>query len=287
MKNFLTSPLRLFCFLTPVVLLMCCAGENYSGGYQSQNWIDTTANTLNTRIRTPKGMERLNVPEKSFANYITGLNVYPVDHPVHLFDGRIKSDQRHHVAVIKMDIPKKDLQQCADACIRLRAEYLWASGKYDDIHFKLTNGFRMEYSKWRDGMRLVVKGNSTEWQKKKNTDHSYACFMTYLETVFMYAGTISLYPELKSISPLDLLPGDVIIEAGSPGHAVMVADVATHNDGTKKILLMQSYMPAQEIHVINNPSEDNGNPWYDLPDGNAFKTADWTFKNYKVGRFAD
>jgi hypothetical protein len=50
-----------------------------------------------------------------------------------------------------MEIGNKDLHQCADAVMRLRAEYLWNEERYDKIHFNFTNGFRVDYTKWIEG----------------------------------------------------------------------------------------------------------------------------------------
>jgi len=44
--------------------------------------------------------------------------------------------------------------------------------------------------------------------------------------VFTYAGTFSLEQELDLASWQDLTAGQVIIQGGSPGHAVLVVDVA-------------------------------------------------------------
>jgi hypothetical protein len=41
-------------------------------------------------------------------------------------------------------------------------------------------------------------------------------------------------------------------------------------------MLAQSYMPAQEIHVLKNPVSDKLNPWYEAKKG-AIETPEWTF----------
>lgn len=93
------------------------------------------------------------------------------------------------MTVVDMEIGKKNLQQCADACIRLWAEYLWKHGRYAEIQFLLTNGFNMEYTKWREGCRLKVEGNQTQWVKSAAPATDYATFRAYLERVFTFAET--------------------------------------------------------------------------------------------------
>ena len=58
-----------------------------------------------------------------------------------------------------------------------------------------------------------------------------------------------------SVPYTSLQPGDVFIKGGSPGHAVIVVDVAIYTQTGKKVfLLAQSYMPAQQIHILVNPA---------------------------------
>ena len=64
--------------------------------------------------------------------------------------------------------------------------------------------------------------------------------------VFSYAGTASLSRELAPVNYQDMKIGDVFIQGGHPGHAVIVVDIAVHPKTKKKVfLLAQSYMPAQ------------------------------------------
>ncbi len=48
----------------------------------------------------------------------------------------------------------------------------------------------------------------------------------------------------------------MFIKGGSPGHCVMVADVAPEQDSGRCFLLAQGYMPAQEFQIIKNPSRE-------------------------------
>ncbi len=76
-----------------------------------------------------------------------------------------------------------------------------------------------------------------------------------MDTVFAWAGTHSLERELKPAALAGIAAGDVFIKGGFPGHAVLVADVVENRaTGEKRFLLLQSYMPAQDIHVLKNPA---------------------------------
>lgn len=238
------------------------------------------------RLPPPEGFKRVKVNTGSFAQYLRNLPLKEDGSRVYTYNGSAKLAQVH-VAVIDMDIGKRDLQQCADAVMRLRAEYLYVNRQYDDIHFNLTNGFRVDYSRWIQGYRVAVNGNKTTWIRKEDTANNYPVFRRYMDFVFIYAGSQSLSRELTSVALAGMQPGDVFIQGGSPGHAVIVVDMAYNPDtGEKSYLLAQSYMPAQDIHILKNPANQNGSPWYRLhTDGEKIETPEWTFYKRDLKRF--
>ncbi len=239
------------------------------------------------RILPPDGFDRVTLEEGSFCEYLRNLPLKPQGSPVRYYDGSIKPWDVH-VAVIDLDVGKRDLQQCADAVMRLRAEYLYSKKLYDQIHFNFTNGFNAEYKKWMDGYRIKVTGNKAVWVKQGSSGTDYESFRKYLDVVFAYAGTLSLSKEMENIELKDIRTGDVFLKGGSPGHCVIVLDMAENpQTGEKVFLTAQSYMPAQDIHILKNPSNEGGNPWYPLDFGDELVTPEWTFSKDQVYRFTD
>jgi len=221
----------------------------------------------------------------SFGFYLRNLPLKPRGSTVRYFNGTEKANQEVYDAVVDLPIGRKDLHQCADAIIRLRAEYLWRTGQLDKINFRFTNGFPAEYARWRKGGRIKLDGNRAYWVETASESNTYATFWAYLEMVFSYAGTLSLSKELKPKSPAELQIGDVFIRGGSPGHAVIVVDVATNKDGRKVFLLAQSYMPAQETQILRNPSDPRLSPWYSADFGEKLYTPEWTFRKDELKGF--
>lgn len=249
--------------------------------------IDERGVTVAGRIRPPEGFERLKPESGSFGEFLQNLPLKPHGTRVRYYDGNVKPWDVH-AAVIDLDVGERDLQQCADAVIRLRAEYLYSKGLYDQIHFNFTNGFNAEYKKWMEGYRIRVSGNDARWVKQKDRDTGYGCFREYLDMVFTYAGTLSLSEEMERIDLQELKPGDVFLKGGSPGHCVIVVDMAVDPErGEKVFIIAQSYMPAQDIHILKNPSKRDGDPWYPLDFGDELVTPEWTFTADQVYRFAD
>jgi hypothetical protein len=204
-----------------------------------------------------------------------------------LFDGRRKPHQDGHLAVVDIDVGPRDLQQCADAVIRLRAEYLLAAGCGDRISFRFTSGHPASWPEWRVGRRPRVSGTTVSWVLQGAPDASYASFRAYLDAVFTYAGSSSLSRELETVAdPSAVLPGDVFIQGGFPGHAVLVADVAEGARGQRVFVLLQSYMPAQDIHVLRNPSRSD-TPWFPALRRGSLVTPEWTFAYSDLRRFAE
>ncbi|WP_024832862.1 DUF4846 domain-containing protein [Ruminiclostridium josui] len=252
-----------------------------------ENIINASGQTVQERIRVPDGFERINVDKNSFGQYLRDLPLKPDGTKIMLYNGEV-TEKNVHVAVLDIDVGNRDLQQCADAVIRLRAEYLYNQGLYKRIHFNFTNGFNADYQKWMNGNRIVVKGNSTYWVKNAKPSNDYDSFRKYLDVVFAYAGTLSLSQEMEYESIENIQIGDVFLKGATPGHAVIVLDMAENKKTGEKIFLTaQSYMPAQSIHILKNPENGTLSPWYSTNFGNTLKTPEWTFGKTQLMRFKD
>ncbi len=268
------------------VIVACCAcliSSDLAG--QDYPWLQgATPDSLVRRIQPPAGFRRIPVPDLSFAAWLRGLPLRPGKPPVLLHDGRHKTYQGAHVAVVQMDVGRKNLQQCADAVIRLRAEYLFARDCEERIVFHFTSGDAAAWTAWRDGRRPRV-GRSVSWSEAAKPDPGYRNFKKYLEILFIYAGSASLERELEPVAdPARLEVGDVFIQGGAPGHAVLVLDVAENNRGERVFLLGQSYMPAQDFHILKNPAEPES-PWYRARSRGELNTPEWSFRFGDLRRF--
>ena len=213
-------------------------------------------NTVESRFPPPEGFQRVQVKSESFKAYLRQLSLKPKGSKVNYYDGNTKPSRNIYLAVANQEIGNKNLHQCADAIIRLRADFLWKQKRYEHIQFDLTNGFTARYSKWMNGERLAVNGNKTYWVKKTEASNSYDDFWEYLEMIFMYAGTASLEKELVAKTPAQIEIGDVFLQGGFPGHAILVVDKVRHiRTGETRIMLGQSYMPAQQFQILANTND--------------------------------
>jgi hypothetical protein len=288
----LTSSLALFlgarCVQTTENVLLTTTSEVQEKPSLKEK-INEQGSTLEQRFPAPEGYARIAASEKSFAHYLRSLPLKPHGTLVSYYNGEQKYNNSVYHAVIHLPIGKKDLHQCADAVMRLWGEYLWTTQQYDRIHFNLTNGFRVDYSKWINGFRVSVQGNSTSWKEAAAApSESYADFWKYMEFVFSYAGTLSLSKELKPVSVEEMEIGDVFILGGSPGHAVLVIDMVAHPaTGEKLFMLAQSYMPAQETQILTNPKNAELSPWYALNFGETLVTPEWKFSRNQLMRFSE
>jgi hypothetical protein len=240
---------------------------------------------LLNRIPVPEEYERTATEKGNFTDWLRHLPLAPGNPEVKLYNGDLKYNQSAQFAVLNIDVGKEDLQQCADAVMRLKSEYHFSKKEKAKIHFKFTSGDNAEYSKWTEGYRPVIKGNKVSWVKSAAPDNSYKSFKAYLRQVFMYAGSSSLSKEMQSIPLKEMQPGDVFIRGGFPGHAVIVVDMAVNTTTGKKIfMLAQSYMPAQDIHILKNPNVPNS-PWYSLDFEGSLETPEWSFEPTELKRF--
>jgi hypothetical protein len=148
--------------------------------------------------------------------------------------------------------------------MRLRAEYLLEQNRFEEIIFY-------------DNDKTAYK--FTEPYTRNHFDD-------YLQLVFRKCGSASLSTQLKSVNNLqDIQPGDVFIRGGFPGHAVIVTDVAVNKEGKKIFMLAQSYMPAQEIHILKSPFNAELLPWYDVTENENIITPEYVFKKNELKRW--
>jgi len=250
------------------------------------SYINAEGTTLVNRVNPPSGFTRISSTAGDITGFMRDLTLKEDGYKVHLYNGEEKGGPDNQIAVFDFDIGTRDLQQCADSIFRVYAEYYWSLEEYDSIAFHLTNGFLMEYTKWRDGNRLVVDGNNVSWSKTNTYDASYECFRSYLDMVYAYAGTLSLSAECKAIEAQDIRPGDIFLQGGSPGHCVLVIDMAEDENGNQCFLLAQGYMPAQDFHILKNPL-DPDDPWYYVSElSYPFETPSYTFHEGSLVRWS-
>ncbi|MFL5353067.1 DUF4846 domain-containing protein [Archangium sp.] len=221
----------------------------------------------------PSGYARVPVEEGSFGAWLRGLPLRPAGTPVRDFSGGqvLAGDDGALAAVAELDVGPANLQQCADSIIRLHAEWLWSSGQKERIAYPFTSGHLASWSRYAAGERARVSGSKVTWVKGGPADGSRASFRAYLDLVFTYAGTLSLAAKTQRPSREDVRPGDFFVLGGSPGHAVLVLDVARNSEGKHVALLGQGFLPAQDFHVLS-PGEDG--PWFSL-DASEVATPFW------------
>ena len=211
----------------------------------------------------PNGYERMKADSNSFAAWLRTL-VLKENKTVYLYDGNPKASQLAQFAVLNISVGNKNLQQCADAVMRLRAEYLFEQKRFDEISF--------------------IDNNATVYEFKipYTKDH----FTNYLQQVFGMCGSASLSKQLKAVASFSkIASGDVLIRGGFPGHAAIVMDVAENAAGKKIFMLAQSYMPAQDIHVLINPADENLSPWYEVNDDIKILTPEYLFFKNELKRW--
>lgn len=246
-------------------------------------YINPDGKTIGERFLVPEGFTRIPVAAGSFAEYLRNLPLKPDGAEVRYYDGKTKPNRNVYDAVLDVDIGNRDLQQCADAVMRLRAEYLYGKGRFAEISFNFANGFRADYRKWMDGYRVVVKDNQSHWVKRAAPSNTYQDFRRYLDIVFAYANTASLAKQTRPVAVAEMEIGDFFVDRG---HAAIVVDMAENEEtGAKLFLLAQSYMPAQEIQILRNPMNDRLSPWYELNFGERLYTPEWIFTNRDLHRF--
>ncbi len=234
--------------------------------------VPEVVDTLPQRFPAPVGYKRIRHEPNSFAAFLRDLPLAPADTPVTSYKGRVivpVGDPRV-AGVVALDIGKADLQQCADAVMRLHGEWQWSQGGRN-MSYRAAAGPSISYHRYARGDRLVAKGASLSWRTGGQPSSDYAGFRRYVDSVFAWANTVSLEKQAKPVSHDELAPGDFFILPGNPGHTVLILDVATK--GEKKLALLgQSFMPAQSFQILR-PRE--GEVWFELDPDSDVDTPFW------------
>ena len=248
------------------------------------NYVNKKGTTIETRYNVPTGYKRVNVEKGSFAEFLRNQKLKPYGEKALYYNGKEKPNTGIYDSVLDVEIGKENLHQCADAIILLRAEYLYSKNEYSKINFHFTSGFEAKYSKWIEGYRISVQGKGS-YVKKANPSNTYKDFKNYMNIVFSYCGTLSLEKEMKLQSLDKMKIGDVFIKGGSPGHAVIIVDMAKNDKGEKIFMLAQSYMPAQQTQILINPNDKELGVWYSLKGKDELITPEWDFSINQLRSF--
>lgn len=249
--------------------------------------IDPGGSCIRDRFLPPPGYKWINEQPGSFGAYLQTFPLYPHGTSVIKYDGTPIENQTSHAAVLKLDVGDRDLQQCADAVMRLRAEYLFAAKRFSEIGFHFTSGHYVDWLSYSRGRRPQINGNYVRFVETTAKGDTNKQFRDYLNLIYSYAGTISLYKETIPVTADEQIKaGNILITPGSPGHVVLIAGKAANEKGEALYLLVQGYTPAQSVHVLANPFDPELHPWYKLRlSANVIQTAKYSFSPVFVRSF--
>jgi hypothetical protein len=246
---------------------------------------NVTAKTIKD-ISLPTGFNYAENNDTIYAHWLLDLGLKE-NKTVYLYNGDLKPDQNVQYGVLNIDIGKKDLVQCADAVIKLRADFLFAKHRYSELNFTVTSGDSISFEKWLKGFRWKEHGSKLRSYKTNMVvSDSQKEFNKFMELVYSYCGSYSLSKELRPVSDINTIqPGDVFVKGGFPGHAITVMAVAKNSAGERIFLLSQGYMPAQDIHILKNYNNPKLSPWYSVKDIYPLYTPQWQFQTGSLKRW--
>lgn len=213
-------------------------------------WYSRTSNPPGYKaidsIPAPAGFVRDSVAPGSEGAFLGSLPLRPRGTRVMLYTGGEARFQWLSWAVVDMPL-LSNAEQCADMTMRLRAEWLFAQGRYSDIRFRDVNGNTLRY----------------------NGSGSRPALERFLSRAYGVCSTFSVSRETEPRDIAAVRPGDVLVYpargAERLGHAVLVAAVATNRStGQKAVMCVEGNTPARDCHVIRNILQPWRGPWFVL-----------------------
>lgn len=139
------------------------------------NYIEPNSKTILERFLPENGFQRENYTNTEFGYFLQHLPLKNINEKVRYFDGNPKDKPNIYNSVIDLPIGTKDLHQCADATMRLRADYLYQQKRYNEIAFN-----------------FLSDGKPRDFVNYANGDYSEENYWNFLEYIFSYANTASL-----------------------------------------------------------------------------------------------
>ncbi len=260
--------------------------EIISSAIKTPDLVNKDSLTIQSRVNIPVGFKRVEYAKGSFQEYLRNYELKPFGSKIINYDDSQYFWQSGHVGVLEIPVPKNGLQQCADALIRVRSEYLWDNNRKEEIGFNFTSGHYCSWSKYAEGYRPKINGSKVSFHKTAAKDHSKTNFYKYLNLIYTYSGTLSLYNELPKINDVSKLQiGDMLIKGGTPGHIAIICDEIVNETGDKLFLLFQGNTPAQSVHLVKNLEDSTISPWYKLEKDAVIPVSNYTFYDSKFVRF--
>ncbi|WP_299441673.1 DUF4846 domain-containing protein [uncultured Aquimarina sp.] len=249
------------------------------------DYIDKEGDSISTRVRVLKDYKRTRYPKNSFQEYLRNYRLKKHGSPIINYDDTKYFAQHWHDAILEVPVPANGLQQCADALMRMRAEYLWDANRKDEIGFNFTSGHYCSWKEYAKGYRPKIRGNKVTFHKTASPNSSKTNFYKYLNLIYTYAGTLSLHTELPKVKVKDLTIGDMLVKPGSPGHIEIIVDEIVNNQGDKLFLLAQGNTPAQNVCLLKNFEDTSMSPWYRFKENTAVYTPSYYFEKAQFIRF--
>lgn len=249
------------------------------------SYINELGDSISTRVELPKGYKRKSYPKGSFQEYLRNYRLKKHGSPIINYDDTKYFAQHWHDAILEVPVPANGLQQCADALMRMRAEYLWDINRKDEIGFNFTSGHYCSWKKYAEGFRPKIKGNKVTFHKTASSNSSKSNFYKYLNLIYTYAGTLSLHTELPEVKIKDLTIGDMLVNPGTPGHIEIIVDEIVNERGEKLFLLAQGNTPAQNVCLLKNFEDTSISPWYKFKENESVYTPSYYFEEALFIRF--
>jgi len=219
--------------------------------------LNVYSQTIESYFEIPKNYKR--IIQSDYHNWIISREINTKD-KVKYFDGKtIDGLGTDYKAKFVYDIGKRNLHQCADAVIYNNARYFFDTKQYKKISYTFSHNTRV-YS----------------YVKEFNVFNEKT-FKKYITMVWGYCGTWSLQEyDTIEVDIKEMQVGDMFLIGGFPGHTMSIVDIIENSEGNKKFMLAQSFMPAQEQHILLNIND----VWFD-----SVNEIPWNFTAKDLRRF--